>query len=144
MKTTIEQLKALLPCEKFVITGSFALSLMGLYDPKKVGDIDIILVNPTEESLTICDRLQSLNPANTKGYTDLMFIFMHNTHVVNIFISKKEETEMEYNGIAISKVSCIVSAKKGYGRMKDWLQLRKMAKLFFNQSEFEKFLDSKV
>lgn len=144
MKTTIEQLKALLPCEKFVITGSFALSLMGLYDPKKVGDIDIIIVNPTDESLTICDRLQELNPANTKGYSKDMFIFKHNTHVVNIFVSKKEETELEYNGTAISKVSGIVSAKKGYGRMKDWLQLRKLSKIFFIQSEFEKFLDSKV
>lgn len=144
MKTTIEQLKALLPCEKFVITGSFALSLMGLCDPEKVGDIDIILVNPTEESLNICDRLQTQNPAKTKGYTNLMFIFMHNTHVVNIFISKKEDTELEYNGTSISKISGIVSAKKSYGRMKDWLQLRKLAKFFFTQSEFDKFLDSKI
>ena len=66
MKKIIKHFKTLLPCEQFVVTGSYVLALNGIYDMSKVKDLDIILVNPTPESLGIISRLMDGSPAKTK------------------------------------------------------------------------------
>lgn len=142
----IKQLKALLPCEQFVVTGSYALQQMGLVTKAMgaVGDIDIILVNPTEESVNILTRLQSEFPAKTKfEYEKKGFIFVQDGVKIDVFIeSVKEETELMFNGILLAKVDHIINAKKSYNRMKDWIQLRKISRLFFKEEEFTTFLNN--
>jgi hypothetical protein len=49
----IRHYKSLLPCEQFVVTGGYALQRVGLKD--KSDDIDIILVNPTDEAKNIAN-----------------------------------------------------------------------------------------
>lgn len=141
MKNVIKQLKTLLPCEQFVVTGSYALSKFGL--STKVGDLDIILVNPTEEALNILKRMTTEFPAKTKfGSEEKGYIFMMNETKVDVFIQKEcEATEIMVDGVLFATVSHIVKAKKSINRMKDWVQLRKLSRLIFKPEEFNEFLD---
>jgi len=144
MESTIKHFKSLLPCEQFVVTGSYVLALNGLVDMTKVKDLDIILVNPTSESLGIIARLMEDAPAKTKptGTTSLKAILMHDKTKIDFFVVDKKQSTLQLPDFEIAKVDSIVAAKKSYKRMKDELQLRKIAQLFFNQNEFVKFLDA--
>lgn len=145
MKNTIRFYQTLLTCEQFVVTGSTALSFMGLRDKKDVSDLDLILVNPTEETKHILEKLQNEYAANTKPSSgEVSYIFLHEETKIDVFIvDKKVDTELKVDDFYISKISTIIAAKKRFSRMKDWLQLRKMAACFFKQEEFEKYLDNK-
>jgi len=141
MRDIIKTLKTLLPCEQFVVTGSYALNKFGLSD--KVGDLDIIVVNPTEEALNIMNRMAADFPAKTQfNYKEKGFIFMMNDVKVDIFVKKElVVTDITADGVLISTVSHIVKEKKSINRMKDWLQLRKIAGQICNAKEFTDFLD---
>ena len=138
----IKHLRVLLPCDQFVLTGSLALHYMGLCP--KPNDIDIILVNPTEESKNILKRLSEENPAETqfnypgqKGY-----IFMLDGTKIDVFFSeKKRVSKVNVDGIDISNIPDIVRAKKSYGRIKDWIQMRKTSRVIFKEEEFTNFLN---
>ena len=142
-KEVLRELKVLLPCEQFVVTGSYALQQMGLVTESS--DLDIILVNPTDESKNILERFQAEYPALTKfEYESRGYIFMKGELKIDIFIETiKEETELTIDGILIAKINHIIGAKKSYGRIKDWFQLRKISRLFFKEEEFQIFLNSK-
>lgn len=141
MKEIIRQLKTLLPCEQFVVTGSYALNKYGL--SSKIGDLDIILVNPSEESINIMKRLSIEFPAPTKFlYEEKGFIFIMNGIKVDIFIKKiRVDTEITIDGVLYATVSHIVKEKKSINRIKDWVQLRKMSKMICDENEFNTFLD---
>lgn len=141
-KEVLRELKVLLQCEQFVVTGSYALQQMGLVTESN--DLDIILVNPTDESKNILERFQNEFPASTKfEYESKGYIFMKGGLKVDIFVETvREETELMIDGILIAKVNHIIGAKKSYNRMKDWLQLRKLARLFFKEEEFQTFLNN--
>jgi hypothetical protein len=127
-----------------VVTGSTALYYMGLVD--EASDLDIILVNPTDETKNILERLQKDNPAKTspKENCEVNFIFNYDGIKVDIFfLQKKVDTMLQVNGFAISKISTIIEAKKRFSRMKDWVQLRTLSRMFFKNEEFEKYLDCK-
>ena len=144
MEQIIKHFQTLLTCEQFLLTGSKALSLMGLVDKSKVGDIDLLLINPSGETKAILERLQAANPAKTTPCSggDVAFIFMHNDVKIDVFIEYKAvNTVLSADGILLNPVDRIIQAKKKSNRMKDWQQLRSMARNIFKPEEFEKYLD---
>lgn len=142
MENIIKHYQTLLPADQFIITGSLALSYMGLVDKKNVGDIDIILVNPTDESRNILKRLEKEQPAKTKASGIDGIIFQHENTKIDIFFSKERiQTSLKVGDFEISTASYIVTEKLKMGRVKDWIQLRKISRKFFIQEDFEKFLN---
>jgi sucrose-6-phosphate hydrolase SacC (GH32 family) len=145
MDKIIQHFKTLLPCEQFVVTGSYSFLIMGL--TKKASDIDIVIVNATPEAISILDRLQDSDESKHLkneyfGQSKKAYRIMHNSVKVDIFLdSVKVECFELSNGILVSTIPATIRAKKSYSRLKDWLQLRTYAELFFKQSEFEAFLN---
>jgi hypothetical protein len=140
---TIKQLKAIFNAEQFIITGSTILELLGLTD--KSLDIDILLYKPNNNAGEFIKKMMENYPAKTKptGVGDLKGIFMYNGYKIDVFfIKEKRKTININNDYDITTVDEIIKAKKKYNRIKDWLQLRKISNLFFNETEFNKFLDS--
>lgn len=162
MKNLILKLKTLLPAENFIVTGSYVLSLFGLYGASN--DLDIILVNPTDATKDALNRLMKDFPAKTtikipkdktdedevevkkptkKVMADCYAIFMYDQVKVDVFIETKSTRPfITIDDINYSTIKDIVDAKKGYNRMKDWLQLRDIARIFFKQDEFNAMLNS--
>lgn len=141
MEKTIKYLQSLLPCEQFTVTGSYVLKLMGLVD--SIGDLDVILYKPTEETINILKRLDESGKEQYPGQK--MYTLTHEGNKVEIFItSVKEEVVILESGVNISLIKNIIKAKQGYNRLKDWLQLRKIASLFFVNENFNKFLDAET
>lgn len=140
----VNYIKMLLPCEQFVLTGSLSFCLYGLIPVSEVGDLDIILVNPTEESVNIMKRLQKEFPALTKFHSEKMgVIFMQDEVKVDIFIvnEKVHSIIKTDSGVELTPINRTVDAKKSYNRIKDWLQLRKLSRLFFKEEDFQTFLN---
>ncbi len=144
MKKVIKHLQTLLPCDQFVVTGSTALHYMGLVD--KPSDLDIVLINPTDEAKNILERLQRDNPAKTKPVSggNVSYIFMQDEIKVDIFIEKASiNTELNIDGILLNRIDRIIDRKKSAGRLKDWMQLRFLSRKFYLESDFEKHIFSK-
>ncbi|MDR2652292.1 MAG: hypothetical protein LBC68_08270 [Prevotellaceae bacterium] len=140
---TIKHYRTLLPCEQFVVTGSYALAQMGLTD--RFDDIDIILVNPTNEAKNTLERLMKDSPAETKPSPSgaLLASFMHENVKVDVFLENSKIATLTTNDdIQISDAKRIFYKKKKMGRFKDCVQLRKIAKSIFNQKDFEVYLDN--
>lgn len=160
---TILQLKAILACKDFVVTGSFVLSEFGLVPKTSVADIDIIIVQPEQSTIDTINRLMvdfpskvKLPPIGEKAVDDGKVkkackkvplecdaSFMFDKVKVDIFI-KDELTYATINvdGLKYTTIPSIVEAKKRYSRMKDWLQLRDMARTLFVTEEFEAMLNT--
>lgn len=144
MKKVIKHLQTLLPCDQFIVTGSTALHYMGLVD--KPSDLDIILINPTDEAKNILERLQRDNPAKTKPISggNVSYIFMQDEIKVDIFIEKANiNTELNIDGVLLNRIDRIIDRKKSAGRLKDWMQLRFLSRKFYQESDFEKHISSK-
>lgn len=146
MEETLKQLRAMLTCEKFIITGSLALKKYGLTN--KSDDIDIILVNPTEETIARLKTLQDDMPGATKAqihsetYEDssLLAIFKWNGIKVDVFGSDGEPS-FNLDGFEYAMILNIVKAKQEANRLKDWLQLRKLASQFWTGEGMSKWLN---
>ncbi len=144
MKKVIKNLQTLLPCDQFIVTGSTALHYMGLVD--EPSDLDIVLVNPTDEAKNILERLQRDNPAKTKPFSggNVSYIFMQDEVKVDIFIEKSSiNTELNIEGVLVNRVDRIIDRKKNANRLKDWAQLKQLSLAFYNEPDFDKFLNSK-
>lgn len=145
MKETLEQLRTMFACEKFIVTGSQALKVYGLV--KKADDIDIILVNPTQETKEMIVRFQDKMPAQTKaqiadeqyGDHSLLAIFKWNGVKVDVFGSTGEET-LNIDGFEYAMILNIVKAKQRASRLKDWLQLGRLSSLFWTREGMAKWL----
>jgi len=145
--------KTLLECDQFVLTGSAALKHLGLIET--CSDLDVILVNPTNATLAMLQRLQEANPAKTAPKPSqitpceakaangaLGFIFMHEAVKIDIFISSKTiVSEVFVSGILLNPISQIIAAKKKFNRLKDLVQLRYLSRLFFCEDDLRKKLD---
>ena len=144
MEKIIQHFKTLLPCEQFVVTGSYSFVIMGL--AKKASDIDIVIVNATPEAISILDRLQdSVESKHLKneyiGQSKKAYRIMHDSVKVDIFIKNQKMDCFELaNGLSIATIPLTIRAKKSYQRLKDWLQLKTYAEIFYKQSEFDAFL----
>jgi hypothetical protein len=161
MKETILKLKTILPAKDFIVTGSFVLAEYGLMDASRVSDIDIILVKPELSTLDTINRLMVDFPAKTKvDPIDIpdpecsvkkvavkphscSAIFMFDNIKVDIFVLDSDSRRtLTVDGLKYSVISDIIKSKVSYGRMKDWLQLRDMARLFFKEEEFTVLLNT--
>lgn len=128
--------------ERIIVTGSTALYKMGVV--REASDLDIILVNPDNPTKEVLLFWQKEFPAKTKAPTGsrLFAIFNLKGIKVDIFIQKdyREQTIKTYAGYEIASVKGIVDAKMSYKRLKDWLQLQRIALSIFDESKFQKWL----
>lgn len=143
MKNILTHYKTILSCEQFVVTGSYAMFLHGLLDEKSVADLDIILVNPTPETKILLGKLQEAQPAKTQsGSGEVSAIFMHDKVKIDVFIlDKRIINALSFEGIDVSPIGRIITAKQKYNRLKDWIHLRNISRLFFKQEDFQKMLN---
>lgn len=135
--------EVILKCDQLLVTGSTALRHYGLTD-KIESDLDLVLVNPTEEALSVLKSMQEAYPARSKPYEggSVAFIFKHKDVKIDIFIrQEKLPNPFELGGVKLDSIKNIVKAKQGMGRLKDYAQLRMIARSFFKQEVFENFLN---
>lgn len=138
MKNTIEHFKSLIKAEQFILTGSYCLNILGLYD-KKPKDLDIILVNPDATSIDVLERLKIENP----DYPDsqLLTRVKHGDIIIDFFIEKNKRDVLELkDGTLLAMPKDVVKAKKSHGRLKDILQLQVMSEMFFTKEDLDKYL----
>lgn len=142
----IKYFKALLKTERFIVTGGTVLQLHGLKE--KAPDLDLILVNPSEEALTVLRAMQEASPAKTKpfGGGGLAAILMHEGVKVDFWIQNDfKETTLNYLGedFEIANVGAIIRAKKSIGRFKDFADLKIIAARIHSEKAFnEAFIDT--
>jgi len=147
--SVIKSLKTLFgDAEQFVITGSMVAHIQGLTD--KVGDIDIVLVNPRSSTMDLLRRHVNDYPAYKQETNDKlekhgMFIFKYQDQKVDVFIKHYQPEEMYdarlmYDGFILSPLMSLVKAKKAYHRLKDLMQLKDWASKLFKQEDFEQEL----
>ena len=139
----IKELQAILPAGKFIVTGTYALAMYGLYDFDKVKDLDILLWNPKEEAKSLALNLMETFPAKLKeNYVGnpLFSSFYYQGTKVDIFIVQNIEPNIIIDDIAYATISHIVDAKIAIGREKDWVLLQKIAFSIFNKRKYLDYL----
>jgi hypothetical protein len=138
--SAIMHFKALLKCKEFVVTGSYSLSLMGIITKEQVSDLDIILVDPHQESIDALVRLQESFPAKTSPIpnTHLIAIIDYNGIKIDFFMSDLKDaiSTIKLEDFSITTLDHVVKMKKGYGRVKDLIQLKNIAASIMTQKEF--------
>ena len=142
MKKVIEHLNKLISCDKIIYTGSFALNLMGITD--KVKDLDVIVVNPSTDTLAVLERLHTPYIKTDYPKDPRQFRIIVEGVSVDIWVDTKmdECLEVNYDGLTINiaKVSHIIKTKKRYKRLKDILQLKVMSEKFYKTEDLLSFL----
>lgn len=146
MEEIIKHYQAILPCQDFIVTGSYVNQmLLGIKDVNP-GDLDIILVKPEASALETLKRLQEkISPelASNPNYPTTLFRIKEGGLKIDFFIEPTDRAFITLkDNLKVSTLLDTVAAKKSYGRLKDWLQLRKMSRLFFTEDEFQKFLNN--
>lgn len=146
MEETIKHYQAILPCQDFILTGSYVNQmLLGMKD-EKPGDLDIILVKPETAALETLKRLQEkISPELTSNpnYPTTLFRIKEGNLKIDFFIETTDRAFIVLkDNLKVTTILDTVSVKKSYGRLKDWLQLRKISRLFFVEEEFQKFLNN--
>jgi hypothetical protein len=172
MKDLILKLKTLLPAKDFIVTGSYVLSLFGLADVTNDLDIILIspeqsavdtinrLMKEFPAKTTIKQPIPDIPKekeeegelygkpllkatAKKKPTPECSAIFMYDNIKVDVFVEAVYTRQfLLIDGVKYSTIKNIIDAKKGYGRMKDWLQLRDMARLFFKEEDFQAMLNT--
>ena len=138
----IKHYQTILSCEQFILTGSTALQYHGLVETSS--DIDIILVNPTEECKNLLEKLQEKSDFQNVYKGSLAYMFKHEDTKIDIFIETSKLTCPSYEGVSIYPVNRIIAAKKKIGRLKDFAQLRKIASSILTKKELMSYIDSKA
>ena len=146
MEEIFKELRALFACDALIITGSQALKKYGLVT--KAEDLDIILINPTPDTVKILKNLQAEFPAATKAQFDsetyenhsLLAIFKWKGMKVDVFGSDGEPY-LTIDGFNYATIDNIVKAKLEASRLKDWLQLRKIAAKIWTREGMAKWLE---
>lgn len=138
----IKHFQTILSCDQFILTGSTALKFHGLVDSSS--DIDIILINPSEECKTILEKLQEKSNKKTTYDGSVAYMFEHDGVKFDIFIQHEKIDCCSYEGVFIKPIYSIVAAKKKIARTKDFAQLRKIASSILTEKELMSYLDSKA
>lgn len=138
----IKHYQTILSCDQFILTGSTALKMYGLVD--SASDIDIILVNPTEECKKIIEKLEEKSNKKNTYKANVAYIFEHEGVKIDIFFQHEKTDCCSYEGIFINPINKIVEAKKKIARTKDFAQLRKIASSILTEKELMTFIDSKA
>lgn len=136
--------KTLLVAEAHILTGSYVLNLQGLVK-REPTDLDIILVNPTQEAIDTLKRLQESTNPDFKHYDGQMYQIKHENIKIDFFIndSRKEKTLKLEDGVEISLVMPIIEEKKSYNRDKDIMDLATIARNIFNNSDLSNYLNKR-
>lgn len=139
----MKELQTMFLAEKMIVTGSVALAKYGLFTDK-VGDVDILLLKPAKETIELIERLGKDFPVKRKPSTNKTFIgaFTKNDMKIEVFLADKEEF-LTIDGLNYAKIVGIVKAKQSYKRAKDFIQLRKISRIFFKEEEFVSWLNTK-
>ena len=137
LKNVVNHYKTLLTGEKFYVTGSLAMAYIGLCEFNVVNDLDIVIVNPTDECVNILNRLVEEHPSKiTSSPGSKLRMFMHDKTKIDVFLVKEtSRTIPSGDGFDISTIECIVKAKKSYNRLKDWTQLWNIGQKFCTHEE---------
>ena len=139
----IKHYQTIFACDQFILTGSTALKFHG-FDVNSASDIDIILINPTEDCKTILEKLQEKsNKKNTYGGS-VAYMFEHEGVKIDIFIQHEKIDCCSYECVFINPIKKIVEAKKNIGRTKDFAQLSKIASSILTEKELMNYIESKA
>ena len=138
----IKHYQTIFSCDQFILTGSTALKMHGLVD--SASDIDIILVNPTEECKKMIEKLEEKSNKQNTYKASVAYIFEHEGVKIDIFIETVKTDCCSYEGVFINPIKKIVEAKKKIARTKDFAQLRKIASSILTEKELMSYLDSKA
>lgn len=128
-----KNLEIILQADAFIVTGSMALRKYGLV--AKNHDIDIILVNPTENTLDTLGSLERAAPVgmqnteNDYDVSELVAQFIYHGVKVDVFRHADAKCLL-IDGLHYSFISDIIKAKKICNRHKDWALLFNIAEKF--------------
>lgn len=123
----------------YSITGSSVFAILGIRPWDSVKDIDIILYNPTKETLSLLDSISTITSNNnypTKSLISINYINNSNKPIkIDFFISDPDLESIPkifYKEHPIIKIPEILKAKKSYNRDKDKLDIMNIVKFFLN------------
>ena len=143
MKNAIDHFKKLLTCEQFIITGSYALKQLGLVTTVK--DLDIILVRPSDETVSILTKLHTPRFVTDYPPSKTQYRVLFGDVEVDFFTKdSKQKTiriEIENELYDISLPSNIAKAKRDLNSLKQIIQLKKIAELFYTDNVLQGFLN---
>ena len=106
----IKHYKTILACEQFILTGSTALQYHGLVETSS--DIDIILVNPTDECKKIIEKLEEKSNTQNTYKASVAYIFEHEGVKIDIFIETTKTDCCSYEGVFINPIKKNCCSKK--------------------------------
>jgi hypothetical protein len=126
--------------EKLVFTGTFALELMGIVPPNTPGDVDVILVDPSVESMKLLKRMGNNQNTHNDTFFKITLKGDKNDDVkFDVFIIKEKsftEKTIEVEGFTVMTLPNIIKSKKGYNRAKDIIQLLKWRDELFGNDQW--------
>ena len=121
---------------EYMVTGTVALSLLGVPSNFAPQDIDIKIFHLTEEQKDKLIELQFLSGLNNENYKDRCYSFYINNVKVNAIIdntqsydeisnmsvclSLQDEKQAKYHAINVQKVALAIRDKMKLGRLKDY------------------------
>lgn len=121
---------------EYMVTGTVALSLLGVPSNFAPQDIDIKIFHLTEEQKDKLIELQFLSGLNNENYKDQCYSFYINNVKVNAIIdntqsydeisnmgvclSLQDEKQAKYHAIDVQKVAFAIRDKMRLGRLKDY------------------------
>lgn len=137
VNSVIRNLKTKQTNLSYSITGSSVFAILGIRPWDTVKDIDIILYNPTKETLSLLDSIStSNNNYPTKSLISINYINNSNKPIkIDFFISDPDLESIPkifYKEHPIIKIPEILKAKKSYNRDKDKLDIMNIVKFFLN------------
>ncbi len=144
IEDTILMLTNMLPAEKLIVTGSFALSELGLYD-RQVKDLDIILIKPTDHSMEVLKQMNKM-PANT-DYPESSNHFrleLPDKLKVDVWTyGVFHEDTIELKNFIVASPKWIVKAKKiySYTNAKHIAQLKIIAEIFYKPADLLEYIE---
>lgn len=139
VNSVIRNLKTKQTNLSYSITGPSVFAILGIRPWDTVKDIDIILYNPTKETLSLLDSISTTTSNNTYPSKSLISIdYINNSNKpikIDIFISDPDLESIPkifYKEHPIIKIPEILKAKKSYNRDKDKLDIMNIVKFFLN------------
>lgn len=139
VNSVIRNLKTKQTNLSYSITGSSVFVILGIRPWDTVKDIDIILYNPTKETLSLLDSISTITSNNnypTKSLISINYINNSNKPIkIDFFISDPDLESIPkifYKEHPIIKIPEILKAKKSYNRDKDKLDIMNIVKFFLN------------
>ena len=121
---------------EYIVTGTVALSLLGVPSNFAPQDIDIKIFHLTEEQKNKLIELQFLSGLNNENYKDQCFSFYIGETKINAIIdntknydaildmsvclSFRDEKQAKYHAINVQKVALAIRDKMKLGRLKDY------------------------